>query len=145
MAATTNKAAWSAMLSKLQSLGSVRNVVQGEPRSKMQNGTVALIPERGRIDETTLSTAREVHVVTLRRYENALQESPAAIENSLDEWRAAVAADVFGDFELGGTVAYALPDQFTWEYGYQTVEHTLYRILDLVISYRVDDRITLTA
>ena len=143
--ATSNKATWKNMQSKLATMGGVVNALLGEPRSKMQSGTVAVIPESGRIDETTLSSPREIHIVTLRRYENGLQEPSAAIEEKLDAWRAQIASDVFGDFDLGGNIAYALPTEFGWQYGYQTVEQTQYRILDITVAYRIDDRATFVA
>ena len=141
-AATSNKATWENMSSKLLLMGGVASVVLGEPRSKMQSGTVAIIPESGRVDETVLNAAREIHVVTLRRYENALAEPPDQIEQRLDQWRANIVRDICGDFDLGGTVAYALPAELAWQYGYQTFENTQYRLLDITVAYRVDDRTT---
>lgn len=139
-AVTSNETTWRNMQSKLQAMGGVASVVIGEPRSKMQSGTVAIIPEAMRIDEVTLANPREIHTVTIRRYENALSERTENIEFRLDQWRANIERDVFGDFDLGGTIAYALPTEFKAEYGYQTVENTQYRLLDLTVAYRVDDR-----
>lgn len=138
--ATSNRAALIAMQTKLMAMGGVVEAIIGEPKSKMQTGLVAIIPTSGRIDETTLKHPREIHMVTLRRYANALEEPQAQIEFDMDDWRANVLEDINGDFDLGGTVAYPLPTQFTWTYGYQTVENTMYRLLDLVIAYRIDDR-----
>ena len=142
--ATTSKATWENMSSKLKAMGGTASIVLGEPRSKMQSGTEAIIPESGRIAETVLTQPREIHVITLRRYENALAEPPEQIELRLDNWRAQIAEDIFGDFDLGGNVAYALPTEFAWAYGYQTVENTQYRLLDLTVAYRVDERATFT-
>jgi hypothetical protein len=142
MAATTNKATWTAMKSQLANMGGVSVAVIGEPKSGMQSGTVAIIPSDGSVDETVLNAPREVHSVTLRRYENAMQGPFDEIEFRLDAWRANVAEDFFGDFTLGGTMAYALPTQFSWQYGYGTYESTVYRFLDINIGYRVDDRST---
>jgi len=137
--ATANRATLKNMQSKLQAMGKVASAIIGEPKSKMQDGLVAIIPMSGHIDETTLNSPREVHMVMLRRYDNALSEPQDAIEYDMDEWRADVMSDVLGNFTLGGTVAYALPTQFTWQYGYQTIENTMYRLLDLTIAYRIDD------
>ena len=136
--ATTQKATWQDMASKLQKMGGVPSAVIGEPKSAMQSGVVAVIPENGHIDETVLNAPREVHVVTLRRFENALQGPTEEIEFRLDAWRAEVQEDVFGDFDLGGTIAYVMPTEMPWAYGYVTVENTLYRFLDITVTYRVD-------
>lgn len=138
--ATSNRAALIAMQSKLMAMGGVVQAVIGEPKSAMQSGLVAIIPTSGRIDETTLRHPREIHIVTLRRYVDALEEPQEQIEFDMDDWRANVLEDINGDFDLGGTIAYPLPTLFEWRYGYQTVENTMYRMLDLIIAYRIDDR-----
>lgn len=138
MAATANRLTLIDMQSKLAAVGGVSEAVIGEPRSVGQSGLVAIIPENGRVDETVLNSWREVHIVTLRRYENFLAEKAEAIEFRLDQWRAEMLTDIFGDFDLGGTVAYALPTETKWDYGYQTVGTIIYRILDLTIGYRLD-------
>ena len=144
MAASNNKATLQNMQSKLAAMGGVKAAVIGEPR-QVQSGTVAIILESGDIDETTLQHPREVHRVTLRRFENWMEAPPEEIEFRLDEWRAEIMADVFGEFDLGGTVAYALPTECSWTYGYQTVNNTIYRLLDIEIAYRVDDRASFAA
>lgn len=143
-AVTANKGALQSMQSKLRAMGGVSSAVIGEPMAA-QTGMVAIIPSGGRIDELTLNSPREIHAVTLRRYHSALDEPRDNIEFSHDQWRADVLDDIFGDFELGGAVAYALPVLTTWEYGYQQVGNTMFRLLDLSISYRVDDRSTFVA
>jgi len=142
MAATTNKATWTQMKSQLKAMGGVADAVIGEPKSGVQSGTVAIIPSDGGVDETTLTSPREVHSLTLRRYENAMQGPFDELEFRLDAWRANVQDDFFGDFTLGGTMAYALPTQFAWQYGFVTLESVIHRILDINIGYRVDDRST---
>jgi len=142
--ATDNKATWQNMQSKLLAMGRVTNAVIGEPKQAMESGLVAVIPRGGRIEETTLRSPREIHLVTLRRYVNMLEEPSEDIDFEMDAWRADILEDIFGDFELGGTIAYALPTQFEWNYGYQTVESTMYRLLDLTVAYRIDDRATFT-
>jgi hypothetical protein len=140
----TSRDAWRQMQSKLKAMGGVSSAVIGEPKKAMQSGLVAILPTRGRIDETTLRSPREVHTVTLRRYENALAEAAEDIEFRLDEWREEIEADIFGDFDLGGTIAYPLPIEFEWNFGYQTVENTMYRLLDLMVAYRIDDKAVFT-
>lgn len=142
--ATGNKATLENMASKVATMGYGTNVVIGEPRSKMQSGTVAIIPVEGNVDEVTLSGPREIHRVWLRMYQNWLEEKQEDTEFLLDQFRADIAEDVFGDFDLGGTVAYALPAEFSWTYEENTVQDTLYRIVNVVVAYRIDDRATFT-
>ena len=137
--ATGNKAAWQAIQSKLMALGYGQNVVICEPRSKMQSGTIAIIPIDGHVDEVTLTGPREIHSVQLRMYRNWLEEAQDETEFELDEFRATIQSDILGDFDLGGNVAYALPAEFVWTYEQSTVEATLYRVINLHIAYRVDD------
>ena len=143
--ATANRAALIDMQAKLQAMGGVSKAVIGEPKSAVQDGLVAIIPASGRIDETTLAAPREIHIVTLRRYINAMREPLEDTEFEMDAWRAEVMEDIFGDFNLGGNVAYALPTQFQWAYGFQTIENTMYRLLDLTVAYRIDDNASFTA
>ena len=135
--ATANRDTLLVMQSKLLAMGTSTAVI-GEPKSAVEDGLVAIIPQSGRIDETVLNASREVHVVMFRRYINMLREPQQDIEFEMDAWRAQITADVLGDFDLGGTVAYALPAEFQWQYGYQTLEQTMYRLLDLQIAYRFD-------
>ena len=144
-AGTANRAMLINMQSKLKAMGGVSAAVIGEPKSAVQDGLVAIIPASGRVDETTLASPREIHVLTLRRYVNAMREPLEDAEFEMDDWRAAVMEDIFGDFDLGGTVAYALPTQFEWHYGFQTIEQTMYRLLDLTVAYRIDDNSSFTA
>lgn len=150
MAATANKAALQAMRSKLQAMGLCRGgVTIGEPKSPPADMTAAIIMDNGEIDETVLNAPREVHRAIIRFYANMLADPRENIEFDLDQARAQIEADVFGDFELGGTVAYALPTQYRWQYGYQQIGEQqaarMYRMLDLTIAYRVDPASTFTA
>jgi hypothetical protein len=143
--ATANRATLINMQGKLQAMGGVAKAVIGEPKSAVQDGLVSIIPLSGSIDETTLTAPREVHLVMLRRYVNAMREPTEETEFEMDAWRADVMEDIFGDFDLGGNVAYALPTQFLWNYGYQTIENTIYRLLDLTVAYRIDDNASFAA
>lgn len=142
--ATANRATLINMQGKLMAMGGVAVAVIGEPKSAVQDGLVAIIPQSGHIDETVLTGPREVHLVMLRRYVNAMQEPIEETEFGMDAWRADIMEDIFGDFDLGGNVAYALPTEFVWNYGFQTIEQTKYRLLDLTVAYRIDDRATFT-
>lgn len=143
--ATSNKATWENMQSKLMAMGYGANVVVGEPRHEMQSGTVALIPVDGNYDETVLSQPREIHRMNLRMYINWLDEPQDELEFTLDQFRADILEDVCGDFDLGGTIAYIVPDEFSWSYDEYEVETITYRAIDIVIGYRVDERATFVA
>jgi len=145
--ATSNKATYQAMKSKLEKMAGGRgSVFIGEPLSKVASGNIAIVPERGSVDAATLQSPRDVHIVTLRRYENPFQQPNDELEFKLDQWRAQVEQDYFGDFELGGTMAYAEATQFAWEYGYITVDQNVrFRVLDITFAFRTDDRATFVA
>lgn len=142
--ATNNRTALISLKSKLAAIAGVSAFI-GEPKKGMQNGTVSVINDSGRVDETTLVGPREVHTFTLRRYENGMQEPWEDVEMKLDAWRAEIMSDIFGDHDLNGGVAHVLPVETRWDYGYQTIENTVYRLLDLTFSFRVDDRATFAA
>lgn len=143
--ATSNKATWENVQSKLMAMGYGTNVVIGEPRHEMQSGTIALLPVDGDYDETVLSAPREIHRIALRMYQNWLEQPQEETEFVLDQFRADILEDVCGEFELGGTIAYILPSEFSWSYDELEVENTLYRVINLVIAYRVDARATFVA
>lgn len=142
---TTNRATWRNMQTKLQAMGGITAVVIGEPKSRVQSGLVSILPMGGSINGTNLQGAHEAHRVSIRRYENAIATPEEDTEFRLDAWRATIFADVFGEFDLGGTIAYPLPLECSWEYGYATVENTLYRFLDVILVYQVFDRATFAA
>lgn len=140
--ATSQKATWVDIQSKLMKMGYGENIVIGEPRTAMQSGTVAIMPIGGEVDETVLSGPREIHNVLLRMYVNWMDDPQENTEYLLDQFRANIMADIFGDFDLGGTVAYALPTEFAWDYDEINVENTLYRTVTLLVAYRVDGNAT---
>ena len=142
--ATANIDTLQNMQSKLLAMGGT-TVVIGEPKSAVESGLVAILPQSGRIDETVLNQPREIHVVMFRRYDNMLREPAELIEFEMDAWRAQIMSDIFGNFTLGGSVAYALPTEFQWQYGYGTLEQTMYRLLDIQLAYRIDANATFAA
>lgn len=143
-AATSNKATLQNMQSKLAEMGGVSKVTIGEVAA-VQSGQVAIVLESGQIPDATLSSPRETHIVTLRRYEVWGMADSEGVDLALDAWRAQILADLAGDFDLGGTVAYLLPVECSWAYGYQTINNTVHRILDIEIAYRIDDRASFVA
>lgn len=143
MTATATRAVWEDMATKLKAMGGVSAVYIGEiVAAAAQSGAVMVIPMAGRIDETVMNAPREIHTVSVTRLENAMTEPGDLREFTLDEWRAEMLEDIWGDFDLGGSMAYALPTDTTWEYGHVTYNNTLFRYLDVSFSYRVDPSAT---
>ncbi len=130
--------------SKVSATGYSPVVTRREPMAAVQDQTVAVMAQTGFIDESVLDAPREVHIVTMRRYVNALSTPESDIDDEMELWRAAVLEAFWGDFNLGDNIAYGLPDETRWEYGYGTLENTLYRFLDLTIGWRVDVAYTFT-
>lgn len=141
---TPNQTAWQTMKAAIIALGHPI-VVIGEPRTGMQSGTVAIIPVQGEIDEVTLTSPREIHRVVLRLYVQWLDNSETT-EATLDQFRADMEADIVTDFTLGGAVAYALPAEFTWTYDEHQIQNgSAYRVINLLVAYRIDDQSTFAA
>ena len=137
--ATSDRAAWETMQSKLMALGYAKKAVIGEPHSGMQSGTVAIIAAGGEPDETTLAHPRETHRVNIRMYQSWLDQPPEKTEFLLEEFRAKIWEDICGDFDIGGNVAYIQPTECSWDFDVAEVEGKLYRIVDILIAYRIDD------
>lgn len=142
--ATGNQAAWRVMQSHLAAMGYLEAAVIGEPMAPPEPVTAAIIPISVDVDETTLTQPREVHTVALRFYADGLAEDREAVEFLLDQIRADIQKDIFGDFTLGGEVAYALPTRFAARWGWQGIASRMYRMLDLTVAYRIDERATFT-
>ena len=140
--ATSDKAAWQTIQSKLMALGYGSNVVIGEPRSGEQAGTIAVIPLDGEPPETVLSSPRETHRVNVRMYQAWMQEPQGEIEFELDKFRAEIWEDICGDFDIGGNVAYILPTECAWNFDEAEVGDTLYRVVNIMIAYTIDDNAT---
>ena len=140
--ATGNKLAWENMQSKIMAMGGVLVVVIGEPRKDVQSGMVALIPLEGEVDSTVMSKPREVNRVNIRMYRNWLEDPQEETEFELDKFRVDILEDIFGDFDLGGKVAYILPLDTQWTFDETEISGTVYRIVNIAISYRIDDNAT---
>lgn len=143
--ATGNKATLQNMQSKLQATGYIDKAELGEPFSPPADWTAAIIIEDGTIDGTTLSNPREIHHVVIRVYHRFLLEPRDEQVFRLDQIRADLEQDFMGEFDFGGSVAYILPTEFTWKYGYQTIDQTVFRVLDITVGYRIDDRAAFAA
>lgn len=138
MVAASAVNAWANMQDKLGAMGGVTKVTLGEPKdTSVQAGMVMIIPMSGNVPEVTLTGRRETHQVSLVRLESAIAEPVDMIEERLEQWRAEILDDIDGDFDLGGTIAYALPAETTWEWGHVTYDK-MYRFLDITFSFRLD-------
>lgn len=143
--ATDNRSIYQNMVSKISGLGFGAPITIPEPKSEsIQDGTVAIIAARGRIDETVLNAPREIHEYVLRRYALLFREPQEDVEYEMERWRFALLKAFWGDFDLGGTVAYLLPTEFNWQYGHLTIGNIVYRYMDLNIAYRLDPSMTFT-
>ena len=143
--ATGNKLAWENMQSKIMAMGGVPIVVIGEPRKDVQSGMVALIPLEGEVDVVVLSQPREVHRINIRMYRNWLEDPQEETEFELDKFRAEILEDIFGNFTLGGKVSHVLPAETDWNYDEAEVGSTLYRVINIIVSYRIDENATFAA
>lgn len=145
-AATSDIGAWREMQSKLSATGyCAGGVIIGEPKAPPESITGCIIGDAGGIDESVLNSPREVHQAILRFYGAFLGEPGENIEIELEQLRANLWADICGDFDLGGNIAYIHPNQCSWRWGYLDVGQQKYRILDMLIAYRVDSRATYVA
>ena len=141
----SQEAAWKTIQSHLAATGWCTKVLIGEPKAPPDPITACILGQDGFIDENTLSSPREVHQVLLRLYAPFLEEPESQVELDLEQIRANIFADIMGDFELGGTIAYILPSRCLWRWGHLQVANAMYRVLDITVSYRVDDKATFTA
>ena len=143
--ATGNQLAWENMQSKIMAMGGVPAVVIGEPRREAQSGLVALIPLQGEVDETVLDAPREIHRISITMYRKWLEDPEEETEFELDKFRAEILEDIFGNFTLGGKVSHVLPAETDWNYDEAEVGNTLYRVINIIVSYRIDENATFAA
>lgn len=143
--ATSDALAWQEIASKLQATGWCARVMIGEPKSPPQPITACIIGDSGVIDETVLNSPRQWHTSIIRLYGAFLDEPEESLELDLEQVRANIWADICGDFELGGNVAYIEPTRCSWRWGNLQVGQQMYRVLDISVTYRVDGRATFVA
>lgn len=139
---TSDRAAWEEIQSKLAATGWCTRVLIGEPKSPPDPITACIIGKGGMIDENVLGAPREVHEAIIRLYAPFLEEPESKVELDLEQVRANIWSDICADFELGGDIAYIMPSRCSWQLGNLQVGQQMYRVLDMTIAYRVDDRAT---
>ena len=143
--ATSDALAWKEMQSKLAATGWCNRVLIGEPKAPPEPITACILGSTGEIDETVLNQPRELHTSIIRLYAPFLEEPESKVELDLEQIRANIWADICGDFDLGGNVAYVWPTRCRWEWGNLHVGQRMYRTLDIFIVYRIDERATFVA
>lgn len=121
-------------------MGLCRSVSIGEPANVVDAITCAILASEMRIPETTLSNPRESHVTLLRFYGMLEGDNREQMEFDLDQVRAEVEEDFFGDFDIGGQIAYLLPTEFSVRWGFLQVGNKWCRIMEIPVTYRIDDQ-----
>lgn len=150
MAQTTSvEAVLDDMASKIMAAGWAQDVVRYDPNQPPENVLASVVHSRGFVEQVTLTTLREIHVALIRLYKVATDRDGVrdGADADLDNARAQILADYWGDFDLGGNAAYMVPSgvaRFEWRWGYLQVGATMCRILDIFVPFRVDDRTTTT-
>ena len=144
--ATSDLAAWQQMQSYLAASGWMTGgVTIGEPKAPPEPLTGCILGDAGEIDETVLNSPREIHRAIIRVYAPFIEEPTQNVESSLEQVRANIWADICGDFDIGGNIAYIMPTRCSWRWGNLQVGQQIYRVLDVSIAYRVDERATFVA
>ena len=128
--------------SHLEASGYFKSTGIGEPRQPPDSPHACVVVARGSNPTTTLNGSIERRVVIIRLYTDWLAEPIEDIEFWIDEVRAKVEEDLFGDFTLGGTVRNIEPTESGWETGSITIGSTIYRTLDYTLSMTIDDSST---
>jgi hypothetical protein len=143
--------AWREMQSKLMATGWIPGgVTIGEPKAEPTQITAGIMAHRVFIDETTFQHPREVHQCILRIYGAFAEEPDEQIELELEQIRANIWSDINGDFDLGGATgspncAYIMPTLCSAQFTNLDVGRTMFRVLDMIIAYRIDDKAQFTA
>ena len=143
--ATSNRAALKTLQSNLAAGGYFRRVVIGDPKSPPDTMTAAVYTVSLTVPETTLLNPRMTWTTNVRIYARALDGRDEDVELALDEAVQNIVEDIMGDFTLGGSVAYILPTALNVRWGFLEVGGVWYRVVDIPLSYTVDDRATFAA
>jgi len=118
----------------------------GHPKEPPGENTYAAIyMNRVQVAELTLSRTIELHVVTIRYYQRALNENAAEVELNLARQVALLLSDLLGDYDLGGTIrnvdagaSYGTRLQAT----FQWADEGRYRFAEITLPLVVDDSLT---
>lgn len=126
-------------------------VTIGEPKSPLSSRfTAAIFMDSVSIPGTVLAALEEVHVVTLRVYDDMLREPTSDIELELSLVLSDLMNDLAGDFSLGDTIRaidvagmYGTPMGARW--GYLEMSGKMYRIVDVTLPLIVQTGATVAA
>lgn len=131
-----------AIESAMETLGEFDAVMRGEPKNAPQNNTLAILLDAVVMEHQNLATPTEIRSVILRHYLKALGDEAATEEASAGAYDAILGA-IGGDLDLstfgGGETGVAEPDMdsLTAQWGYLTLDSTIYRTFDVSLGYRV--------
>ena len=138
--ATSNRAALKTLQSNLQALGYFKRVIIPDTKTPPDTMTAALFTRRLRVPENTLSNPRLKWTVNIRLYARTIDGREEDVEFALDEAVGEIIDDICGKFTLGGNVAYLLPSELEAEWGWLELGGVWFRIVDIPVSYTIDDR-----
>lgn len=138
-----------AMRSHLMATGRFTDVRIGEPKDPPANFTAALMSDEADVPETTLSANVDRYAFVIRVYAN-MRDNEEQIELRLLDIYDETEAELFGEFDLGGTIRSIDATGYRGTWGYQSIGRTdgtgiMYRILDIRVPVIVDDSATFVA
>ena len=128
--------------SKLLATGRFKAVTIGEPTRAPESPHAAVLMSRYEHPTTTLSGTIERRTLMIRIYIKAFQEPTADVEYLLDDLVTETMEDIFEDYDLGGNVRAVEPTLVTATSGYQQVDDTTFRLVDISVPVIIDDSAT---
>ena len=143
--ATSNRAALQVIQSQLLAGGYVKRAVIGDVKAPVDTLTAAVYSMQITIPETTPVAPRMSWTTNIRLYARTLDGREEETELLMDEVVQKIIEDVCGDFTLGGEVAYLLPTELVVRFGYLELGGVWFRVADIPVVYRIDDRAAYTA
>lgn len=118
----------------------------GHPKEPPGENTYAAVyMGRVQVASLTLNRTIELHVVTIRYYQRALNENVEDVELNLAKQVELIVGDLLGDYDLGGTIrsvdaggiyGTALQATFQW------ADESRYRFAEITLPLIVDDSLT---
>ena len=127
--------------SKLLATGRFKAVTIGEPTRAPESPHAAVLMSRYEVPMVTSGTI-ERRTLMIRIYIKAFQEPTADVEYLLDDLVTETMEDIFEDYDLGGNVRAVEPTLVTATSGYQQVDDTTFRLVDISVPVIIDDSAT---
>lgn len=128
--------------SKLQASGRFDSVSIGDVTDPPAGVHGAIMLRRYENPATTLNGTIERRIVVIRILTKAFQEPAEDAEFLLDDIVSEILEDIWGEFDLGGTIRYIEPLGVTTEFGYYDIGPVKYRAADIFLPMIVDDSAT---